>query len=208
MRVGNSFSTYPVRVVVVMGVAGSGKSSVGARVAERLDGAPFIEADTLHAPECIAKMAAGVALEDADRWPWLMRVRSRIDAAAAAALVAGRRAASAPASATGPPQYVVCACSALKRSYRELISRGDPDALYDTVFVHLDVGRQELLDRLARRQGHFAGPSLLDSQLAALEPPDAAREAAVTIDGARPADRVADEACAWIQSYSRADVQQ
>jgi len=148
-------------VVVLMGVAGSGKSTVGAIVATRL-GWPFQEGDLLHPPDNVAKMAAGSPLTDADRAPWLAQERAWINA---------------------HPDGVIT-CSALKRSYR--------DALRDdhVLLVHLAVSHEELLRRLVARHGHFMPATLLDSQLATLEPPDP-DEHALTVDGTLPVDEQA-----------------
>jgi carbohydrate kinase (thermoresistant glucokinase family) len=132
-------------LVVVMGVSGSGKTTVGRELAARL-GVPFVDADDLHPASNVAKMAAGHALDDADRWPWLARVGAAL----------------AAASATG----MVVACSALKRSYRAAILAEAPAA----VFAELDGPRAVLLERMAARHDHFMPVSLLDSQLATLEP--------------------------------------
>ena len=149
-------------VVVLMGVAGSGKSTVGAMVAARLDW-PFQEGDLLHPAANIAKMAAGHPLTDEDRQPWLARVREWVAA----------------------HQDGVITCSALKRSYRDVLR--DPHV----VFVHLAANRDELLARLATRTGHFMPAALLDSQLADLEPP-APDEHALTLDASEPpAEQVA-----------------
>lgn len=128
--------------LVVMGVSGSGKSTIGAALAERL-GLPFVDGDALHPPANVEKMAAGIALTDDDRWPWLARVGERL--------------------AEGD---VVVACSALKRSYREAILAVAPDAQ----FIHLTGSHELLHDRMLRRPGHFMPPTLLESQLAILEP--------------------------------------
>ena len=129
--------------VVVMGVSGSGKTSIGLLLAARL-GVPFIDADDLHSAEAKATMAAGTPLIDQDRWPWLGRVADAIAGSAAS----------------------VTACSALKRSYRDDLRAGAPDLQ----FVELDVPREVLAERMTRRPGHFMPASLLDSQLATLEP--------------------------------------
>jgi gluconokinase len=135
-------SDSPRRPVVVMGVSASGKTSVAAELAALLD-APMADADDLHPPANIAKMAAGIPLEDTDRWPWLKVVGERL-------------------AASDRP---VMACSALKRAYRDRLRSAAPDC----VFVHL-VGTQELLAARARnRGGHFMPPALLQSQFDALE---------------------------------------
>ena len=127
-----------------MGVAGCGKSTVGAMLAGRL-GVPFVDADSLHPPANVARMAAGTALTDADRTPWLGAVGQALAA---------------------PPDGAVVACSALRRSYRDLLRAAAPDA----VFVHLDGTRERLAERLTARLDHFMPAALLDSQLATLEP--------------------------------------
>lgn len=133
-------------IVVVMGVAGSGKTTVGRPLAAALR-VPFLEGDDLHPAANRERMAAGRPLEDAHRWPWLDAVRARMAAAARAG--------------TG----LVVACSALKRSHRQRLAEGLP-----AVFVHLDAGREVLRQRLEGRGGHFFPAALLDSQLADLEP--------------------------------------
>ena len=134
-------------LVVVMGVSGSGKSTIGELLANSLD-VPFLDADDLHPITNVDKMAAGVPLTDEDRWPWLGAV--------------GKALAAADAEGTG----LVVACSALKRAYRDAIREQEPR----TVFVYLE-GSQELLGaRLSRREDHFMPAGLLDSQFAALDP--------------------------------------
>ena len=127
-----------------MGVAGSGKTTIGHLVAERL-GAPFVDADDLHSPEAKAEMHAGHPLDDAERAPWLARVSAAVRDLG-----------------DGP---VVLACSALKRSYRDALR----DGIDDLTFVDLDVDRATLEQRLEHRAGHYAGVDLLPSQLATLE---------------------------------------
>jgi gluconokinase len=132
--------------VVVMGVTGCGKSTVGMLIAQSLE-VPFIDGDLLHPPANIAKMEQLIALSDEDRWPWLDDVSSWL--------------------ATHPTGGVI-ACSALKRSYRDAIRASAPEA----VFVHLAAPKNVLEERVRLRailEGHFAGPGLLDSQYAALE---------------------------------------
>ena len=142
-----------------MGVAGAGKSTAGRALAGAL-GWAFEDADAHHDAASLAKIARGDGLTDADRAPWLARLGR---------LVAGR-------AASGPP--TVLACSALKAAYRDALGAGRPDV----AVVWLDVPEAELARRLAARVGHVAGPDLLPSQLATLEPPaDALR-----VDGMRP----------------------
>ena len=149
--------------IVVMGVTGSGKSTLAKALAVAL-GWQFVEGDALHPPQNIAKMAAGLPLDDDDRWPFLERVADAI----AAAQRGG----------------VVVACSALKRSYRDFIRvRVRVGAGADGVtFVLPVIGRDALAARLAHRANHFMPPALLDSQLATFGNPDA-DEKAILIDG-------------------------
>lgn len=148
-----------------MGPSGSGKSLVGAVLAERL-GVSFIDADDLHPRANVAKMAAGTPLDDADRMPWL-------DAVAAAVL--------------DEPGGAVIACSALARRYRDRIRAGAPDI----VFVELHVSPAELERRMAARQ-HFMPPALLASQLSALEPLEA-DEQGISVRNDRPPADVIDD---------------
>ena len=135
-------------ILVVMGVSGSGKSTVGALLAQRLDW-PFADGDDFHAPEHVAKMRAGHALDDADRAPWLAAIAGWI----------GERLARG--------QSGVIVCSALKRAYREAIVGGRAQAR----IVYLEGSRVLIAERLAHRRGHFMPAGLLDSQFAALEEP-------------------------------------
>jgi len=150
-----------VTVVVVMGVSGAGKTTVGRALAARL-GAPFLDADDFHPEANVRKMASGVPLDDDDRRPWLERLRVEIE----------------PRLESGDD--AVLACSALKRSYRAILRRAGERV----VFVHLRVGAPQLRSRLERRAeggSHFMPPGLLESQLEALEPPGA-DERAIEID--------------------------
>jgi len=154
--------------IVVMGVSGAGKSTVASKLAARLD-RPLVEGDSLHPPSNIAKMSQGIPLDDDDRLPWLKAIAARIDAA--------RRA--------GQP--IIVTCSALKRSYREILTDGHDDI----GFVYLQGGRDLIAQRLAARKGHFMPPGLLDSQFAALqEPADDEPSIVIAIDAA-PDDIVA-----------------
>jgi len=159
----------PPRIVVVMGVSGSGKTTVGMALSSSL-GWEFVDADDLHPPANVSKMAAGVALTDDERWPWLESIGRWIDV---------RRSAGVGA---------VVACSALRRSYRDLLRRGRPEV----AFCYLAVDPDHLGDRLARRRGHYMPASLLASQLATLEPlGDDEPGVTVAADG-EPADVLAE----------------
>ncbi|MBE2285577.1 MAG: gluconokinase [Prosthecobacter sp.] len=151
-----------------MGVSGAGKSVIGSLLAAKLD-AVFEDGDDFHPPENKAKMSSGTPLTDDDRWPWYAVLRQRIEDMRHAT-----------------PIYIL-ACSALKPIYRDKLRAHDaPETLR---FVLLDGTREIITARLAGRKGHFMPPSLLDSQLATLDPtPDLIR---VPIDG-RPEEIVAD----------------
>ncbi len=159
-------------LLVVMGVAGSGKSTLAAALAPRL-GVPFREGDALHPAANVAKMSRGEPLDDRDRAPWLDRVNAWLRGCGAGGVVS---------------------CSALKRRHRERLREGLPAP---PGFILLDPPRRELERRLAARTGHFMAPSLLDSQLAALERPGAA-ERALRLAGDGPLDAAVDEVLAWL----------
>ncbi len=133
--------------VVVMGVSGCGKTSVGERLAAEL-GWPFDEGDRYHPAANVAKMSAQIPLEDEDRWPWLE---------ALAGLIAGHE---------RDGESSVLSCSSLKVAYRDVLRTGAPRVR----FLHLHGDKAVLAARLAERKGHFFPPALLDSQYAALEP--------------------------------------
>ena len=150
-------------LIVVMGVAGSGKTTIASGLAETL-GVPFVEGDSLHPAANVKKMAAGIALTDEDRWPWLEAIGDRIEVE----------------RVTG--HGVVVSCSALKHVYRDCLRK----QVHGTVqFILLD-GTPELIgDRMRKRKGHFMPPALLDSQFATLEKPTA-DEHAVILDISHP----------------------
>ena len=161
--------------LVVMGVCGCGKSSVGRQLADEL-GLAFLEGDELHSPRNVALMAAGTALKDADRADWLSAIADRLGQALAAG------------------QGLVVSCSALKRAYRDLLRAACPGLRF--IYLH---GATDLLRlRLQQRQGHYMPPALLDSQLAALEPPGS-DESAIFIDISPPSTEVAALALHWLQ---------
>ncbi|WP_017594266.1 gluconokinase [Nocardiopsis potens] len=161
---------------VFMGVSGSGKSSIARPVAERL-GLPFAEADAFHPEANIAKMSAGVPLSDEDRRPWLLSL---------AEWIAERERAG---------EHSVMACSALKRSYRDLLRGGAPDVR----FLHADGPDEVIADRLARRTGHFMPVGLLASQRAALEPLGAG-EAGAVLDVSAPVEELVEEAVGVVRA--------
>jgi gluconokinase len=138
-------------IVVLMGVTGSGKTTIGTLLASRMH-AVFADADAYHSAENKAKMAAGHALTDEDRQPWLETLNRLL-----------------LAWLNGHNEGVL-ACSALKETYRETLIAGMPEG--SCKFVLLDGSRKLIAERLARRQDHYMNPSLLDSQLATLEAPD------------------------------------
>ena len=156
-------------IVVVMGVSGSGKSTIGALVAAGL-GCPFQEGDELHPAANLEKMRRGEALSDADRLPWLERIARLIDTWRLAA------------------RSGVVSCSALKRAYRALILRGRPDVR----LVYLQGSPALIRARMAARHGHFMPLDLLDSQFAALEEPGADEHPLIVDVSGRPA-RIADQ---------------
>lgn len=160
-------------VVIVTGVSGSGKSTVGRALADRL-GWRFHDADDEHAPESIARMRNNRPLDDAARRPWLLRIRALVERAIA------------------DDAGAVVACSALKAQYRRTLAEGLPRVTF--VFLTGDVDL--LRERLANRAPHFAGPALLDSQLAALEPP----HDALTLDVSLPVDALVGRIVAALQS--------
>jgi gluconokinase len=159
-------------VIVVMGVSGSGKSTIGRALAERLHWR-FAEGDEFHSAANIAKMRAGVALTDEDRWPWLDAIAEWIR------------------DARAKGERCVVACSALKRAYRERIAAGREDVR----FVHLAGDPDAIAVRLARRTGHYMPLSLLKSQFDALEPP-AADERAVLVSADEVPDRIVSDVLA------------
>jgi len=148
-----------------MGVSGAGKTSVGL-AASAVTGVPFLDADDLHPPENVAKMAAGIPLDDDDRTPWLEAV----------------------GTALRDKAPCIMACSALRRSYRDRLRGHAPAAL----FVLLQVPRTELERRTAAREDHFMPAALLESQLATLESPDPS-EGIVVLDATESIDVLAAE---------------
>jgi gluconokinase len=150
-------------IVVLMGVTGTGKTTVGRLLADRL-GWTFVEGDDFHPPANVAKMRGGEPLTDADRMPWLRALRAKIDALVAAG------------------QSAVVTCSALREAYRDVLARGRPEVR----FVWLTAPPGLIRDRLEHRSGHFMPPSLLESQLETLEAP----ASVLVVDATPPPARI------------------
>lgn len=167
-------SHFEHRHIVLMGVCGCGKSTVGAELS-RASGLAFLDGDDLHPPQNVAKMRSGLALDDADREPWLAEC--------------GRLAAA--------EEGVILGCSALTRRYRDTIRRHA--APMQPVFVYLHGTRATLSQRLGARKGHFMPSALLDSQLATLEVPTP-EEAALTVSIENSSQVLAAQILAWLGS--------
>ncbi len=144
-------------LIVVMGVAGSGKTTIASGLAEHL-GVPFVEGDSLHPIANVKKMSAGVPLTDEDRWPWLEAIGARMEVE----------------RDTG--HGVVVSCSALKHVYRDCLRKQVHGKVH---FILLDGSRELIGDRMKERKGHFMPPALLDSQFATLEKPTADEDAVI-----------------------------
>jgi carbohydrate kinase (thermoresistant glucokinase family) len=156
-------------ILVAMGVSGSGKTTIGALLADRL-GWVFQEGDDLHPPENVAKMRAGVPLDDADRAPWLARIAAWIDARLAA------------------DDCGIVSCSALKRPYRDILAKSRSEVW----FLSLKVSPEIAAERLAGRRGHFMPLSLLESQFATLEEPGPGERVVMVDVGSEPPLAAAD----------------
>ncbi len=155
--------------LIVMGVSGSGKSTIADKLAERLRWS-YEDGDKFHPASNVAKMSAGHPLTDEDRWPWLQAIADEID------------------RICGAGQHAVIACSALKRAYRDILVHGRSDVR----IVYLQGAQELIAKRLAARKNHFMPPGLLDSQFKTLEPPDP-RENPVTVSIDAPVDVIVDD---------------
>jgi len=153
-------------VIIVMGVSGVGKTTIGQALASQID-ATFAEGDSYHPEVNVEKMRSGIPLTDDDRWPWLDHLRDEIDGW----LRDGKR--------------VVLTCSALKSSYRTRLQPKDGDVH----FVHLNANQRDIEERLSARKGHYMPASLLESQFDTLEPP----KDAIIIDAAGTIEVILDE---------------
>jgi gluconokinase len=160
----------PLRIVV-MGVAASGKTTVAEGLADTLH-ATYLEADDFHPEANIAKMSKGVPLTDEDRWPWLSAMRD----------------------ALASHECVVVTCSALKKSYRDLL-RGAGSVR----FIYLDIDRDAALARIAARKGHFMTSQMIDSQFATLEVPSSEERDVVRIDASLSVDRILADCVSQLQ---------
>jgi gluconokinase len=158
--------------IVVMGVCGCGKSEIGSRLATALSGR-FIEGDAFHPRSNLEKMSAAIPLTDDDRQGWLDILAAEL------------------AQARADDRSAVLSCSALKRKYRDILRRGDPDLL----FVYLRGSRAQITERMGARQGHFMPLALIDSQFADLEEPRA-DERALACDIAPPPETLVETICA------------
>ena len=158
--------------VVIMGVAGCGKSVVGALLAARL-GVPLIEGDDFHPAANIEKMRQGLPLDDIDRAGWLARLADELRA---------------------HPGGAVLTCSALKAAYRARLREADPDLK----FVHLALSQHQALERVASRTDHFYPPSLVASQFEALQDP-AGEPGVLAVDATAHVDRLVDQAADWLR---------
>jgi gluconokinase len=164
---------WTASAIVVMGVAGCGKTSVAQAMAARLGGR-FIEGDAFHSAANVDKMRRGIGLVDADRWDWLDRLAAELK------------------EACERGERVVLACSALKRRYRDRLRLGSPSA----GFVFLDLPPDEAAKRVGSRSGHFMPHSLVASQFADLEAP-AAEPSTLTVDATLPLDAIVEQAIDW-----------
>jgi len=169
----------PPCALVVMGVSGSGKSTIADHLAERL-GWRYEDGDGFHPASNVAKMSAGQPLADADRWPWLQAIADEIDRTCKA----GERA--------------VVACSALKRAYRNILVHGRSDVR----IVFLNGTQQLIAGRLAARKGHFMPPGLLTSQFATLEPPQP-HERPITVSVDATVEAIVDDAIRQLNLVTR-----
>ncbi|NAW69780.1 AAA family ATPase [Vibrio sp. V27_P1S3P104] len=162
--------------IIVMGVSGCGKSTIGALIAQRL-GAKFIDGDDLHPRANIEKMRRGEPLNDHDRAPWLERIRD------------------AAFSLENKSEQGIIVCSALKKAYRDQIREGNQHV----TFLFLDGDKSLIIERMRARQGHFMKSDMLDSQFATLQRPSAEEKDVLTINIARDIDGVVEQAIAALQ---------
>jgi carbohydrate kinase (thermoresistant glucokinase family) len=161
--------------LVIMGVAGSGKSTIGDALAQRL-GWRYEDGDSFHPAANVAKMSSGQPLTDEDRWPWLKAIAAEIERCRQAG------------------EHVIIACSALKKAYRDILVHGRDDIR----MVYLCGSQALVADRLGHRKGHFMPPGLLDSQFATLEPPSP-EERPITVSIDAPVETIVDQVLLQLQ---------
>lgn len=160
--------------IIVMGVSGSGKSTVGEKLAEALH-LPFLEGDSLHPKSNVDKMASGIPLQDEDRWPWLYKIGERMAAA---------------------EQGLIVSCSSLKRSYRDRLRAVVGGKL---AFLFLDGSFEVLHEHMGHRTGHFMPVTMLESQLATLESP-VGEPLVFRADVVDPIEKIVAESLEWVRS--------
>ncbi len=179
-EVTNIFRDSAPLAIIVMGVSGSGKSTVGKELAGAL-ACTFLEGDAFHTPQAVEKMRTGKPLTDEDRWPWLDRLGQAIDAE------------------TSRSGIAVAACSALKRAYRDRLRAVISAPVF---FALLEGEREELRRRLVNRADHYMPASLLSSQIETLERPEP-DETAIALDALQPPSVLRDEIIAWLHAKAR-----
>ncbi|WP_079213779.1 gluconokinase [Brucella pituitosa] len=160
--------------IIVMGVSGSGKSTVGEKLAEALN-LPFLEGDSLHPKSNVDKMASGIPLQDEDRWPWLDKIGERMAVA---------------------EQGLIVSCSSLKKSYRDRLRAAVGGQL---AFVFLDGSFEVLHEHMGHRTGHFMPVTMLESQLATLESP-VGEPLVFRADVVDPIKKIVAESLEWLRS--------
>jgi len=159
----------PPHALVIMGVSGSGKSTIGQSLGRRL-GWRYEDGDSFHPPANVAKMSAGHPLTDEDRWPWLQAIADEI------------------ARCRAKGEHIIIACSALKKVYRDILVGGSDDVR----MVYLEGSQELIAERMRHRAGHFMPPGLLASQFATLEPPGA-EERPITVSVDAPVETIVDD---------------
>jgi carbohydrate kinase (thermoresistant glucokinase family) len=171
------------KIIVVGGPCGAGKTTVATAIAQKLN-SPYIEGDTYHDPAAVAKMASSTGLTDEDRWEWLRRLRTI----------------SSYSALQAPSGVVVLTCSALKKSYRDIL-RGKDDTGVETAFLLLQVdGEQDLAQRLEKRSGHYMKQAMVNEQLQLFEQPDVDEVDVLPVDATKSREEVIAEALELVQS--------
>lgn len=162
--------------IIVMGVSGSGKSTIGEKLAAALD-LPFLEGDSLHPKSNVDKMVAGIPLQDDDRWPWLDLIGERLGSA---------------------ENGIIISCSSLKKSYRDRLRQAAHGSL---MFIFLDGSFEVLHEHMGHRTGHFMPVTMLESQLATLESP-VGEPLVFRADVVDPIEKIVSESVEWVRSMT------